>query len=104
MTRKLNNITSLLLLLVFLLPSIIKLEHSHDHFECKSINEKNTHVLHHRCVICDFEFSVFLSNSENVGLEKENPLDNYFNNYNSRFYSNFTQLSFFLRAPPDKQI
>ena len=104
MIRRFKNITSLLLLLVFLLPSIVKLEHHHEHFECKAKNEKHYHSLHERCVICNFEFSVFLSKSENIDLQKEDPLDNYSNNYNSRYYSKLSLFSFSLRGPPVMQI
>jgi hypothetical protein len=100
MIRGFKNITSLLLLLVFLLPSIVKVEHHHEHFECKAKNENHYHALHERCVICNFDFSVFLSGSENIDFQKENPLDNYFNNYNSRYYSNLSLFSFLLRGPP----
>jgi wobble nucleotide-excising tRNase len=104
MIRRFKNITSLLLLLVFILPSIVKAEHHHEQFECKAQNEKHLHILHERCGICNFEFSVFLSKSENVESPKENPLDNYSNNYNSRYYSNLYLFSFSLRGPPVIQI
>jgi len=104
MIRRFKNITSLLLLLVFILPSIVKVEHHHEHFECKAKNEKHYHSLHEKCLICNFEFSVFLSRSENIDFQKENPLDNYSNNYNSRYYSNLSQFSFSLRGPPVIQI
>lgn len=104
MIRKFKNITSLLLLLVFLLPSIVKVEHHHEQVECKAKNEKHFHVLHEKCVICNFEFSVFLSSSENVESQKGNPLDNYSNNYNSQYHSNLSQFSFSLRGPPVIQI
>jgi hypothetical protein len=104
MTGKLKKITSSLLLLVFLLPSIVKLEHRHDNFVCKTINEKHYLVIHKTCAICNFEFSVFLTNFENIDLPKDNPLDNYSNNYNSKFNYNPSRFSFLLRAPPEKQI
>ena len=104
MIRRFKNITSLLLLLIFLLPSVVKLEHHHEHFECKAKNEKHYHSLHERCVICNFEFSVFLSWSGNIDLQKGNPLDNYSNKYNSQYYSNLSQFSFSLRGPPVLQI
>ena len=104
MIRRFKNIISLLLLLVFVLPSIVKVEHHHEHFECKAKNEKHYHFLHEKCLICNFEFSVFLSKSENIDFQKENPLDNYFNNYNSLYYSNLSQFSFSLRGPPVIQI
>jgi hypothetical protein len=104
MIRRFRNITSLLLLLVFLLPSIIKLEHHHEHFEYQAKNEKHCPSLHERCVICNFEFSVFLSGSENIDLQKEKPLDNYSINYNSLYYYNLSPFSFSLRGPPVIQI
>lgn len=104
MIRKSKNITSLLLLLVFLLPTIVKLEHHHEQVAFKAINEKQYQVSHEKCAICNFEFSVFFSSVENIDLQKENPFDSYCNNYNSRFNSNPSQFSFSLRAPPYKQI
>lgn len=100
MIRRFKNITSIFLLLVFLLPSIVKLEHHHEHFECKAINEKHYHVLHDKCVICNFEFSVFLSNTGDIDFQKENPLEYFCNNYDSVYFSNLSQFSFLLRAPP----
>ena len=104
MIRKFKNIASLLLLLVFLLPSIVKLEHHHEHFECKAKNEKHYHVLHEKCAVCNFEFSVFSSDFENIVLSKEQPLDKYCNNYKSVNYSTLPKYSFLLRAPPYSQI
>ena len=100
MIMRFKKAASLLFLLIFLLPSIVKLEHHHEHFECKVKNEKHYHSLHERCAICNFEFSVFLSKSENVDLPKDNPLDSYFNNYISQNFSNLAQFSFSLRGPP----
>ena len=104
MIRKFISITSILLLLVFLLPTIVKLEHHHKHFVCKAKDEKHNQVFQDKCAICNFEFSIFLSSVENIDLQKENPLDSYCNNYNSRYNSNLFQFSFLLRAPPDRQI
>jgi hypothetical protein len=104
MIRKFRNIISLLLLSVFLLPSIVKLEHHHDQVVSKAKNEKHSSIFQDKCPICNFEFSVFLSSAENIDLPKENPLDNYCNNYYSRYNSNLSQFSFLLRAPPDSQI
>jgi hypothetical protein len=104
MIRKFKNIISILLLLVFLLPSVVKLEHHHDHLIAKATSEKRTTVFHENCPICNFEFSAFLSNFEKIDLQKENPSDSYFNNYNSRYNSDLSRFSFLLRAPPRKQI
>ena len=86
--------------LIFITPSIVKLEHHHDHFICKANNEKHYHVFHEKCNICNFEFSVFSSDFKNADLQNEKPLDNYCNNYCSAYYSNHSQFSFLLRAPP----
>jgi len=104
MIRKFKNIVSLFLLLVFLLPSIVKLEHHHEHFECKEKNAKHFHEFHEKCAVCNFEFSVFSSEFVNIVLTKEKPLTNYCNNYKSVNYSTLTKYSFLLRAPPFKQI
>ena len=62
---------------------------------------KNTPaVFQYKCPICNFEFSVFLSDFGYSGLLKEKPLISYFNNYDSVYYSNFSKFSFSLRAPP----
>jgi hypothetical protein len=100
MIRKFKNIASLLLLLVFLLPSIVKLEHHHEHFECKAKNEKHLHVFHEKCAVCNFEFSVFSSDFENIVFQKEQPVAKYCNNYRSVNYSTLSKYSFLLRAPP----
>ncbi len=100
MIMRFKKAVSLLLLLIFLLPSIIKLEHHHEHFDCKVKNEKHYHSLHERCVICNFEFSVFLSESENIDLLNADHTDNYYNSYISQNFSNLSQFSFSLRGPP----
>lgn len=104
MMRKFKKITSLILLLVLLLPSIVKLEHHHKHYAYNLTNEKDHPVLQDNCPICNFEFSVFISGIENIDLQNESPLDYYCNNYNSHYNSNLSQYSFLLRAPPDQQI
>jgi hypothetical protein len=100
MINKFKNIAALILLVVFLLPSIVKLEHHHKHFICNAKNEKHYHTYHERCEICNFEFSVFSSEIKNSDLQKEQILDNYCNNYCSEYYSNHHTFSFLLRAPP----
>ena len=72
-------------MLVFLLPNIVKLEHHHQHIIYQAKNEKQYHVFQDKCVICNFEFSNFLSNVENIDLQEENPVDHYTNNYSFLF-------------------
>jgi hypothetical protein len=104
MIRKFSNITSSLLLLVFLLPSIVKLEHHHKHYISETPTDNHNLAFTDKCIICSFEFSVFLPDFGYVDLLKEKPLINYYNNYDSVYHSNFSQLSFLLRAPPYRQI
>ena len=104
MIRKFKNIASLLLLMAFLLPSVIKLEHHHQYIDHLAKDEKHFHEFHEKCSICDFEFAVFLSSDEKIVLPKENPKDYYSNNYNSHYNYNITRYSFLLRAPPCVQI
>jgi hypothetical protein len=100
MSRKFKNIASIILLLIFLLPSVIKLGHHHEHFVYDSKSEKNSPVLYGVCGICNFEFFVFLSDLGDIDLQNETPLADYCNNYNCLYYSNPSQYSYLLRAPP----
>ena len=103
MIGRFKHIGSVVLLIVFLLPSIVKLQHHHS-FEVTALNSKNSTVLSSNCPICNFEFSIFISDTENFNLQTQNLTDNYFNDYNSRYNSNLSQFSFLLRAPPFIQI
>jgi hypothetical protein len=86
--------------MVFAFPSIVKHEHHNTHCGLSSNNEKGFSFVREKCVICSFEFSVFLTNIAAIDLQKENPSDNYFISYNSRNNSNLSSFNFLLRAPP----
>jgi hypothetical protein len=98
--RKFKNIASLLLLLVFLFPTTVIMEHHHEHFECKAKNEKHYHEFHEKCAVCNFDFSVFSPVYKDIISQKNNPLSHYSNNYISLYYSRLSDYSFLLRAPP----
>ena len=104
MNKKIKNIASLLLLLVFLLPTIVKFEHHHKLLSIDLKNEKNNTAVQNNCPICNFEFSIFISNVNNFRGQNQYFIDTYFTNYNSRYNSNLSQFSFLLRAPPVIQI
>ncbi len=104
MISRFKNITSLMLLAVFMLPSIIKFTHHHEHLECNAKNEKQFQEYHSKCAICNFEFSVFSLEFENIVLQKILPVSEYLNNYCSEKYSIFSKYSFLLRAPPFIQV
>ena len=104
MTRRINIIIPVLLLLVFVLPTVVKLEHHHKYLVPDYKTERPIPKFIDHCPICNFEFYFFLSGSENSDLLKEEPVDNYFDNYYGGFYSNLSHFSFSLRSPPDLQI
>jgi hypothetical protein len=104
MIIKHKNIVSILFLLVFLMPSIVKLEHHHENIHCNTGNETQYDNFHEKCLICSFEFSAFLDGIKTIELKKENPLIIFCNNYKSVNYSNHSQFSFLLRAPPSVRI
>jgi len=86
------------------MPSAVKIEHHHEHKFYKTTYEKQFAVLHEECPICNFEFSAFLTKIKQIELQKENPPDSYFNNYQSVYHSNLPYSHFLLRAPPAVQI
>ncbi len=100
MKRTLKNIISFLFLLCFLFPLVVKLEHHHEHFLNKVKSENQSSVLNENCFVCNFEFSVFSTDIENVNLQIEKPVANYCNNYSSIFALNHSQSSELLRGPP----
>ncbi len=100
MIRKFKNITSLMLLAVFLLPPLVKFVHHHEHFECNAKNEAQYQEYHAKCAICNFEFSVFSLDFDTIIIPKNLPLTGYLNNYCSVIKSTFSKYSFLLRGPP----
>jgi len=104
MYGKFKHITSLFLLLVFLLPSVVKSEHHHKHTEFKTNKGNHFHKLHVKCPICNYEFSVFSSETVNNVFSENHPVAQYCNNYRSFNYVSFLKYSFLLRAPPCKQV
>lgn len=104
MNKKIQNIAYLLLLVVFLAPSIVKLEHYHKRFICNAKNNQYFHEYHDTCAVCNFEFSVFSSDEYHFEQPKQIVNENYQNTYKSVNYSNSLTLSFLLRAPPYKLI
>ena len=104
MNIKFKKILSQVLLLILFLPSVVKLEHRHEHFDLRANKEDQFEVFHNKCLICNFEFSIYIPTYEKIDLQNENSLDYYINRYTSRYLSNLSQFSFLLRAPPLGQI
>lgn len=100
MIRKLAKLSSRLILLVFLLPTAVKLEHHHEHDDCQQESTLLYHSFHEDCDICNFEFAAFCQNFGISDLEKENPSDNYRNHYRPANYSGQSESATLLRGPP----
>ena len=98
--RILRNLTSILLLMALMWPSVVKLNHHHDHLICKNQREVHFDSLHEKCTACEFEFSVFTSDPECVELSKPEHQDSYRDTYRRNSFSCDSQFFFSLRAPP----
>jgi hypothetical protein len=100
MLRKLKKISSYFLLLVFLLPTAVKLGHHHEHYDYHELSKTQYGSYHENCVICNFEFAAFCSDVTVVDLEKDSPSDNYRNHYRPVNYSDQSEFTSLLRGPP----
>lgn len=104
MRRKLKNTASILLLIVFLFPTIIKLEHHHEHFECNTKHTKHLHENHEKCDVCNFEFSLFSIEAYKIDFEINQLFTEYHNDYISVCFSENAVSFFLLRAPPSNKV
>ena len=100
MLTTLKHIVSLLLAVIFLTPSIVKLEHHHESVDCLSNCENHFDTPHKNCYVCKFEFSVFSTEKAEIDLQTEKPNDRFRNDYQSLSFPDNSQFSFLLRAPP----
>ena len=100
MNVKLRKIISVLMVVILLTPSIIKLEHHHSHFACHSKTEKHFHTIHEKCLLCSFEFSVYFLAKAKLHSKKTILKDGYNIRLYNSYYSDCSEYSFLLRAPP----
>lgn len=100
MKKVFRIIVSLFLLVAFLTPSIVKMEHHHEHHICNAKSQKHLHVYHDSCKVCNFEFSVFSDDNFKVKFKNDRPVDCYSNHYQSANIYTRAKHSFQLRAPP----
>lgn len=98
--RKFKNITSLLLLMVFLLPSIVKLEHHHEHHDCISSKGDHYREYHDECAVCNYDFSVISMDFVAIEIPKIEQLSQYLIGDLPSNDSTPSQYFFLLRAPP----
>jgi hypothetical protein len=81
-------------------PSVIKMEHHHDHFTCRAKNEKHYHRNHEVCAICSFEFSLFSANHYYPSVSRNGYTDGFIDCINPSFFSCDSRYTVLLRAPP----
>ncbi len=62
---------SIYLVFCLLSPSLLKLEHHHEHFVCHAKQEKHIHSLHPKCEVCDFEFSFFATQDPIISFDAQ---------------------------------
>lgn len=104
MTKKLNYIISLILVVIFMTPMIIKLFdglfHHHNHIHCTAKNEKYFHEHHDKCPIPNFELSSFSVENHKQIIQKHFYHVEINDIYNFLYCCNNLKYSFLLRAPP----
>ncbi len=62
---------SIYLIFSILSPSLLKLEHHHEHFVCHAKQEKHIHSWHPKCEVCDFEFSFFAEHNAIISFDAQ---------------------------------
>jgi hypothetical protein len=100
MILRLKHIISLFLVFQLLAPTVIKLEHHHEQFSCNAKHEKHFHTCHKKCLICSFEFSIFSLCKSAVTVLKADYKASYNENLFQSYFSDSSNYSFLLRAPP----
>jgi hypothetical protein len=100
MIERFRNSLAILMVASFLLPTMVKLEHHHDHFVCTAKAEKHFHDYHEKCQICSFEFSVFMSEEFFSLPENQISFGVFTNDYKAGNFSTTPDYTFLLRAPP----
>ena len=102
---KIKNIVSLCLVLLFLLPSVIKLEHQHHHSSvCHEDNHNHIREHHEKCYVCVFEFQIFTSDVQKFRISTDAPVTEYRSGQHLLIPEINKPFSFFLRGPPVAQI
>jgi hypothetical protein len=91
---------ALYVLLSFLAPSLLKLEHHHEHFVCNAKTEHHFHNAHPKCEICEFEFSLFSNDHPDVVFDFYSPFVVPAFIFEQKVDVLDPVYSFLLRAPP----
>jgi hypothetical protein len=83
-----------------LLPSIVKLQHHHLHFECNAKNQKHLHAQREKCLECSFEFSVYAVAQTLQHTPITEVCDRYLPKPYRCSFDDASKFSFLLRGPP----
>ena len=97
---KFRKLISLLCIYVLLSPTIIRLEHHHEHIEPHFFKEPSVSELHESCAVCNFEFSFFIQKSVIYKIEKFTTLYIKIAAIYDFIFTHPYSYSFLLRAPP----
>jgi hypothetical protein len=104
MIKNRKHFVSLMLALILLMPTMVKLNHHHDHGRSYDEGNRSTTQFTHKCLICDFQYSTFLIQEfipESAIFKYNDPTINLYSQF---LLSNSLKYSFLLRAPPVLQL
>jgi len=104
MIKKLKHIVSLSLVLILIVPMTTQLFdaffHHHYHITIAENTENHFQVHHDKCPIPNFQLSIFSLQKDKTETNKTNYSDPFIILYRSDYYSDKSNYSFLLRAPP----
>jgi len=100
MSKNKKHIVSIFLVMILLMPTVIKLEHHHDHHCNHDQKDKSTTFFNDKCFICDFQFSTFVSKDFVPYLISFDYTELHAYLHTPFQYLNNSKYSFLLRAPP----
>ncbi|TKG90748.1 hypothetical protein EYV94_23070 [Puteibacter caeruleilacunae] len=103
-TGTLAKYTSLILILIFLSPSLIKVTHflyvHHEHSDCCHADKSELSKKHKICSICAFDFVEFIQAEKSYFAGAPELLSVYYPIYRPGVTVRTVQYCIFLRAPP----
>lgn len=106
MSKKLKNIISVYLVIIFLSPTIVKLFdssfHHHNHFVCNAKTERHFHKYHEICPIPSFDLPSFSLIKSKFETQNTFLIHEILISFISDFCLCNSNYSYLLRAPPSK--
>jgi hypothetical protein len=98
--KQLKNIVIFLHLALFLSPGVIKIFHEHSSHVHELNASRNNPVLNGKCLVCDFEISIFNTQVQVNPSQKITYFQKELILCSDNFISNPSRLTQSLRAPP----